>query len=111
MASTNNAFRGMDGADALFKSKAELKAEKAAAKEKKKLEKSKVRDFKAFSWLVVAVPATSCQEQRRQAADTVAALWERIWAPFQCSSLDLRCYNRYTYLQRRVLQPHHLLFT
>ncbi|KAF6251500.1 flagellar associated protein [Scenedesmus sp. NREL 46B-D3] len=31
----------MDGADALFKSKAELKAEKAAAKEKKKLEKSK----------------------------------------------------------------------
>eukprot|EP00882_Tetradesmus_deserticola_P006325 GHRQ01006654.1.p1 GENE.GHRQ01006654.1~~GHRQ01006654.1.p1 ORF type:complete len:528 (+),score=237.91 GHRQ01006654.1:258-1841(+) len=41
MASTNNAFRGMDGADALFKSKAELKAEKAAAKEKKKMEKSK----------------------------------------------------------------------
>jgi len=43
MSATNNAFRGMDGADALFKSKAELKAEKAAAKEKKKLEKSKVR--------------------------------------------------------------------
>jgi hypothetical protein len=42
MASTNNAFRGMDGVDSLFKSKAELKAEKAAAKEKKKLEKSKV---------------------------------------------------------------------
>ncbi|WIA10679.1 hypothetical protein OEZ85_010859 [Tetradesmus obliquus] len=41
MSATNNAFRGMDGADALFKSKAELKAEKAAAKEKKKLEKSK----------------------------------------------------------------------
>jgi hypothetical protein len=49
MASTNNAFRGMDGVDSLFKSKAELKAEKAAAKEKKKLEKSKVSSFTSFS--------------------------------------------------------------
>jgi hypothetical protein len=43
MANTNNAFRGMDGVESLFKSKAELKAEKEAAKAKKKLEKSKVR--------------------------------------------------------------------
>jgi hypothetical protein len=42
MANTNNAFRGMDGKEALFKSKAELKAEKEAAKAKKKMEKSKV---------------------------------------------------------------------
>jgi hypothetical protein len=33
----------MDGVESLFKSKAELKAEKEAAKAKKKLEKSKVR--------------------------------------------------------------------
>lgn len=39
---TNGAFRGMTGKDALFKSKAEMKAEKAALKEKKKMEKSKV---------------------------------------------------------------------
>ena len=43
MSSTNDAFRGMNGEERLFKSKAELKAEKAAAKEKKKLEKSKVK--------------------------------------------------------------------
>lgn len=42
MSNTNNAFRGMDGKDALFKSKAEIKAEKEAAKAAKKLEKSKV---------------------------------------------------------------------
>lgn len=39
---TNDAFRGMKGAEALFKSKAELKAEKEQKKAAKKLEKSKV---------------------------------------------------------------------
>lgn len=43
MANTNDAFRGMNGKESLFKSKAEIKAEKEAAKAAKKLEKSKVR--------------------------------------------------------------------
>lgn len=42
MSNTNDAFRGMNGKEALFKSKAELKAEKEAARAAKKLEKSKV---------------------------------------------------------------------
>jgi hypothetical protein len=74
MATTNNAFRGMDGVDSLFKSKAELKAEKAAAKEAKKLGKSKVTIITAFLWLLFAVLAMSRHKQGRQAADTVAAL-------------------------------------
>jgi hypothetical protein len=76
MASTNNAFRGMDGVDSLFKSKAELKAEKAAAKEAKKLGKSKVRNFITFLWLLFAMLAISRHNQGRQAAGTVAALWK-----------------------------------
>jgi hypothetical protein len=55
MANTNDAFRGMNGEERLFKSKAELKAEKDAARAKKKLEKSKVRQPLAAAGAAVAM--------------------------------------------------------
>jgi len=63
---TNGAFRGMTGKDALFKSKAEMKAEKAALKEKKKMEKSKVRPTSCCTTVLTHMlhANTGCGHQR-----------------------------------------------